>query len=201
MTNKTKLFLISMLGILLVLVIVSGIFLMNIREDFKEHLKAEYPELLFTVGFTKIDPVFGSFYAEATCLNDNTVFSIRQSFNTKRIRENYSQNKSQNQYNSKIKGIFRGSDVESKIKSATGGGKSFFDNAVIYSQISVSLVREAQHISVVKEILRIIKANDIVVENILFTYEKNNGIYQILLSEEDYNMSEKEIEVKVIKIE
>ncbi|MGV8146241.1 MAG: hypothetical protein ACLKAK_07785 [Alkaliphilus sp.] len=84
MTKNTKLFLTSMAGILLVLVIMFGIFLMNTRGEFMEHLKAEYPELLFVVGFTKIDPIYGSFYAEATCLNDNAVFSIGQSFNTKR---------------------------------------------------------------------------------------------------------------------
>lgn len=181
-------------------VLTAFILLMSIRGEFTRYLDEKYSELSFTVGFTKVDLIYDKFYAKVTCLDDYTIFPISKSFKTKDIHENYVQYKSQNQYNSRIKEIFYGSGIESKIKSVTGGGKIPFENGGIYTQINIYLTDDAEHISVVKKVLYVLKENNISAERIILTYEKDKHVYEIWLSSDDYYLEENEIEAKVKKI-
>ncbi len=200
MTKKAKAILTGILGVLLVLFLAVCILLINIRGEFVKHLEEKYSEQSFTVGFTKIDPIYGNFYAMATCLNDHTVFPIAKSFNTKHIRDNYVQSRSQNQYNSRLDEIFKGSIIENQIGSVTGGGKMPFQNDGIYTQINIYLTEDAMHISAATDALRMLNENNISAERIIFTYEKDRHVYEILLSLDDYQLTEKELEAKVRRI-
>jgi len=200
LTEKVKIFLISTIGILLVLILTAFISLMCIRGEFTEYLEEKYSGLSFKVGFTKVDLIYGKFYTNVTCLNDSTSFPISKSFKTKDIHEDYIQYKSQIQYNSKIKRMFNGSGIESYIKSVTGGGKIPFENGGIYTQINIYLTDDAEHISVVKKVLYVLKENNISAERIILTYEKDKHVYEIWLSSDDYPLTENEIEAKVKKI-
>jgi len=198
--KKLKIALISISGILLVFIIVLYTFLMSIRVEFTKYLDERYPNLLFNVGFTKINIIYGNFYVNVTCLDDGTFFPISKSFNTKIIKEDYPQYKSQIQYNSKIKDIFDVSDIGSYIKSVTGGGKIPYERGGVYTQINIHLIDEAEHTATVKKILYILKEKNISAEKIIFTYEKDKHVYEVLLSSDDYNLTESEIKAKVKKI-
>lgn len=201
MNKKRKLFLISAVGILVALCLVAFIFLMGIRGEFTKYLEEKYSDRSFKVGFTKIDPIYGSFYAEVTCLDDVTFFPISKSFNTKNISENYLQNKKQNEYNSKIKGIFENNDIENYIGSVTGSGEKLIESNGKYTQINIYLRDDAlEPILVIKKALDILKNNNILAEVIILMYEKDKHVYEIRLSSDDYDLTEKEIVAKVRKI-
>lgn len=78
-----------MVGILVVICLVVFVSLLGIREEFTKYLEEKYSDRSFKVGFTKIDPVYGRFYAKVTCLDDGTFFSISKGYKTKYINENY----------------------------------------------------------------------------------------------------------------
>ncbi len=200
MGKKVKIFLTSMLGILLVLILIALIFLMSIRGEFARYLDEKYSEISFTVGFTRVDFIYGEFYAKATCLDDYTNFPITKSFKTKEIHEDYVQYKSKDQYNSRIKEIFYGSWIENKIKSVTGGGKIPFENGGTYTQINIHLTDEEEHISDIEKVLHLLKENNISAERIILSYEKDKHVYEIRLSSDNYSLTEKEIEAKVERI-
>ncbi|SMB83522.1 hypothetical protein SAMN00017405_1052 [Desulfonispora thiosulfatigenes DSM 11270] len=200
MNKKAKILLISVLGILMILLLTALIFLVSVRGEFVKHLDEKYPDLSFTVGIAKIDPIYDSFYAEVTCLDDYTPFLISRGFKSQDIYEDYLECKSQNGYNSKINNVFYMSEIESKIKSVTGLGKEFFTNDAIYTQINIYLVDNAEHISVAKKAMNLLDEHNISAETIILTYEKDNHVYEIWLSSDDYSLTENEIEEKVKKI-
>lgn len=199
MSKKVKFLIISIIVILMVLFFTALIFLMGIRGEFKKYLEEKYSELSFTVGFTKIDPIYGKFYANVTCLNDYTPFLISKSFKSRELHEDYLQYKSQIQYNSKIKEVFNSSGTENFIKSITGGGKIPFENGGVYTQINIYLTDDSEHIPIVKNVLNILKENNISAEAIIIEYEKDKHVYEIRLSSDDYAMNENVIEAKVEK--
>lgn len=177
------------------------IFLFDIQGEFTKYLEEKYSGLSFKVGFVKIDPIYDNFYAKVTCLNDETVFPISKSFKTKDIHEDYPQYKSKIQYSSRIKGVFDGSDIESYIKSITGGGKIPFENSGVYTQVNIDLTDDTEHIpAVIKKVLHVLKDNNIFAETIIITYEKNKHVYEIRVSSDDYTINDNEIEAKVEKI-
>jgi hypothetical protein len=195
--KTTKTVLTGILGVVLILVLAAFILLMNIRWEFTKYLDGKYSELSFTVGFTKIDPIYGKYYAMASCSDDNIVFPITKSFNTKHIQENYVQTKSQQQYNYRLNEIFRGSIIEGQIRSITGGGKTPFDKGSIYTQINIHLTEDAKHVLAAKEVMHMLQENNISAERIIFTYETDKHVYEIKLSSEDYSFNEEEIKDKV----
>lgn len=196
MSKKARTLLISVIGIL-AFVLTALIFLLGIREEFKTYLSETYPQLSFTVGFTKIDPVYGKFFANVTCLNDYVSFPITKSFNTKRINEGYPQFKSKIQYNSKIKGIIEGSDISSNITSVTGGGEIPFGNGDAYSQINLYFTDNTDAIPVARKVLTALKENNISAERIILTYERDKHVFEIMLSSNDYALNENELQGKI----
>lgn len=184
----------------IVTVVIAFIFLMGIRGEFTRYLEEKYSGLSFKIGFVMVDPLYGKFVANVTCLNDETHFPISKSFTTKAIYEDYPQSKSQMQYNSKLKEIFAGSDIESFIKNMTGGGKTPFENGGMYTQINIRLTDGAEHIPVIKKMLYVLNQNHISAEIIIFTYDKDQHVFEIHVSSDDHALTEKEIEAKIIKI-
>ncbi|MBO8162035.1 MAG: hypothetical protein H0Z24_10455 [Thermosipho sp. (in: Bacteria)] len=196
--NKRKLILISAIGILVILCLAVFLVLLGIRGEFAKYLEEKYSDRSFKIGFTKIDPIYGNFYAEVTCLDDATFFPISKSFNTKKINENYLQAKNQNQFNSKIKGIFESNDIENFIRSVTGSGEKHIESNGQYAQINIYLRDDAvEPILVIKKALNVLKNNNIMAEIIILTYEKDKHVYELRLSSDDYDLTEKEIVAKV----
>jgi len=185
------------ISIIIILVLSVFIFLISIRGEFTSYLEEKYPGQAFHVRFVKIDPIYGKYYAKATCLGDYTSFTISKGFTGKIIGESYFQNKSQNQYNAKINAMFYGSDIESSIRSVTGSSKLPFDNNAAYNQINIKLTENIAHATVIKKMMNTFKENHIFAEKIIFTYEKDNHLYRIELSSSDYELKENEIEAKI----
>jgi hypothetical protein len=200
MKKKTGILKKSILGIVLVSGVAVFILFMGIRSEFSQYLKQRYPGQSFRVGFIKIDPIYGSYIAEVTCLNDEVRFPISKSFDTKNINEDYPQQKSRLQYNSKLKSIFAASEVKSSIGTVIGGGKNPFDDSGKYDQIYVDISPSAEHISTIKKAMNVLRENNISSECIMFSYEKDKGVYEVILSSNDYDLTEKQIEDKVEKI-
>jgi len=173
---------------------------MGIRGEFKIYLSENYPQSDFTVGFTKIDPIYGYFYASVTCMDDDVIFSISKSFNTQKINDNFLESKNKIQYNSKIKEIFESSTIKNEIKAVTGGGKSLFGTGYFYDEIYVHILDNVDAIPVAGKVLTVLKENKIHAETIIITYEKEKHVYEIVLSSDDYGLTNKEIESKVQKI-
>jgi hypothetical protein len=48
--------------------------------------------------------------------------------------------------------------------------------------------------------MHILEGSNITAEGIIFTYEKDACVYEIHLSSDDYNLSEKDIQAKVTRI-
>jgi hypothetical protein len=183
-----------------VVLVIAFVFLLNIRSEFTKYLDTKYTEQSFKVGFTKIDPIYGHYYANVTCLNDETSFPISKGFKTKKINDDYIQYKSRNQYNFKIKSIFDGTNVQKNIRSVTGGGKTPFENSASYEQVNIYLISNTDQVTAAKEVLKIIKDKDIYAEKVIFTYEKDKHVYELHLSSNDYNLTEEEIELSIRKI-
>lgn len=200
MSKKAKAILIIVIGVLAGLALTAFLLLWGIRGEFTSYLKDKYHEQSFEVGFTKIDPIYGKYFASVTCLDDYTKFSISKSFKTKKIHESYLQDKSQNQYNSKINEAFYGSGIESSIKSVTGGGKQPFTKSAGYDQINIYLTGDVQHSAIAKKVLNILHERDISAGKIILTYEKDRHVYEIRLSSGDYSLTESDIETKVQRI-
>lgn len=186
--------------ILLVVILIAFIFHLSIRSEFTKYLDTKYPELSFKVGVTKFDIVYGNYYANVTCLDDKTNFPISKGFKTKNISEDYIQYKSRIQYNSKIKSIFDGSEIQKNINSVTGGSKIPFENNAPYEQVNIDLISGTNQVVDAKEVLKILKEKNIYAEKVIFTYEKDKNLYELWLSSNDYMLTEKEIESKVRKI-
>ena len=144
--------------------------------------------------------IYGNYYVNVTCLDDKTNFPISKDFKMKNISEDYIQYKSTIQYNSKIKNIFDGSDIQKNIKSVTGGGKILFEENASYEQVNIDLISGTDQIADAKEVLEILKEKNIYAEKVIFTYEKDKSLYELWLSSNDYKLTEKEIELKVRKI-
>jgi len=199
MNKKDKIKLISISGVILVITIVFC-FLINIRNEFVQYLDTQYPEQSFKVGFTKIDIIYGNYYAKVNCLTDGTHFGISKQFNTKDIHTDYVQVKGTAQYNSKIKSIFDGNDIQKDIVDVIGGGKTPYENSGSYETISIRLISDTDQVADVKKVLNIFKEKNINVDRLSFTYEKDKNVYELSLSSNDYNLTEKEIELKFKKI-
>ncbi|MBK5242508.1 hypothetical protein [Clostridium sp.] len=198
--DKKKVVLINVGGIMLVVIVIAFIFLLSIRSEFAKHLDTKYPELSFKVGVTKIDIIYGNYYANVTCLDDETYFPISKDFKTKNILDSYIQYKSKIQYNTKIKNIFDGSDIQKSIKKATGGSKGIFENNALYEQVNIDLISNTDQIAVAKEVMKILKEKNISVEKVIFMYEIDMHVYELWLTSKDYKLTDKEINDKVMKI-
>ena len=59
---------------------------------------------------------------------------------------------------------------------------------------------DAEHISDAKEAMHVLEGSNITAEGIILTYEKDACVYEIHLSSDDYNLSEKDIQAKVTRI-
>ncbi|MGH4120342.1 hypothetical protein [Clostridium sp.] len=95
--DKNRVTLINVGGIILVVIVIAFIFLLSIRSEFTKYLDTKYPELSFKVGATKIDIIYGNYYANVTCLNDEIYFPISKDFKIKNILDSYIQYKSSNE--------------------------------------------------------------------------------------------------------
>ncbi len=184
-------------AVLLVVLIAGFAFLIVVRGQFSTHLKESYPERTFSVGFAKVDPIYGKFYTRVTCLEDYVTFTVSKSWNTKKISDNYQPSKSQMQYNAMIRDVFKTSAIIGEIESLTGSGKKQFDGSGNYDQINFHLADEKEHARDIEEILRILDASGIEAETIYFTYEKEKHVYQIHLSADDYDLNEEEIQNRI----
>ena len=196
MSKNKKNLLVIVTGII-ALVLTGFLFVMSIRSEFKTYLSKEYPEQKFDVGYVKIDPIYGSYYSSVTCLDDSIPFGISKSFNTKKISEYYSQAKSTNQYNAKIRAIFNGSGIKSAIINVSGGSRSPFQNDGLYSQISLLITENVNLISVTKKTIAILRENNITAERLDLTQGKDKHVYEITLSPADCGLTESELETKV----
>jgi hypothetical protein len=195
MLKRKSVIIISMiLGLLLA----GFIFLLHVRGEFKSYLSEKYPEQIFNIGFVKIDPIYGNYIANVTCLDDYVSFPISKSFYIKSIHEDYSQSKSQIQYNSKIRDVFYGSDIKGSIINVTGGGgKTLYQNDGYFSQINLHVTTDAELISVTKRTLAVLRENHIDADTIILMQEKGGHIYELKVSSIDYNLTEKELSDKM----
>lgn len=199
MSKNNKVLLVSVAGIL-ALALTGILFYINIRSEFINHLSKEYPKQKFDVGFVKIEPIYGNYFANVTCLDDYISFPISKSFNTKIISEDYPQYKSRIQYNSKIRDIVYGSNIRSYVNEVTGGGKIPFQDDGVYSQINLYITEDADIVSVATKTLAILNENNISAEIVGLMQEKDKHVYEIRLSTDDYALPKSELEAKVQRI-
>lgn len=197
MSMRTKRILAGIFGISIGLVLSTVMLLSSIKGEFTGYLDERYPDLSFEVGFAKIDPIYGKYYALVTCLDDGTSFPIMKSFNTKEIFDDYIQYKSHDQYNSTIQDTFSGSDIENSIRSITGGGKIPFETGAVYEQINIHITDDAEHMAVAKKALALLAEKGIAADRVIFTYEKDKHVYELLVSSEEYALTEEELKEKV----
>lgn len=197
--SKKKRFILISVAIILAVILIGLIFLIGIRTEFKTHLNEKYPLLDFTVGFTKIDIIYGNFYAYVIC-SDGVSFGVSKGFNTRTIRDGYLEQKSKMQYNSKIQEIIEDSTLRDEIISVTGGGKELFENGDFYEGMYIHISNNADVIMTAEVILKTLKENNITVERIVITQEIENHVYETVLSSHDYGITSKEIELRIQKI-
>lgn len=198
MGKKRKIIIPAAVG--LGLLIAGFAYLMQIRGEFKDYLSEKYPEQTFQVGFVKIDPIYGSYFTTASCLDDDVSFPIRKSFRTESINESYLQTKSHNQYNAYIKEVFNESGIKNHIISITGGGKDHYQNDGHYNQINLYLTEEADLISVTKTALNLLREKGVQADTVILTQEKDGHVYELYGSTADYALTEDQLREKIRKI-
>lgn len=197
--------LLIIIGILLVLIITLflGIkdTLMNTKIDFIKYLNQQYPSQTFEVEDPYITYDFVNsegimLISKVVCAKDNVPFFIAKSLNSQRIVEHYVDRKSEVQYNSQIKDIFGRSEIRNVIKDVSGNSQGVFDKGSPYEQISIHLTDAADIVSTTSKALFILKENKIYAK--VFIYgEKENQKYVLLLSSDDYGLSNNEIKDKI----
>jgi hypothetical protein len=198
--NRDRVMLINVGGIMLVVIVIAFIYILSIRGEFTKYLDTKYPKLSFKVGVTKIDFSYSGYYTNVICLDDETNFTISKNFKTKNISEYYIENKSRIQYNTKIKNIFNGSEIQKSIRNVTGGGKGIFEDNATYEQVDIDLISNTDQIAVAKEVMKKIQEKNISVEKLIFRYEIDMHVYELWLTPKDYKLTYKEINDKVMKI-
>ncbi|HOE58012.1 MAG TPA: hypothetical protein PLI20_10520, partial [Bacillota bacterium] len=164
------------------------------------YLEEKYPDLSFKVGFAKVDIIYSKYYASAACMNDSTSFCIAKGFGEKAVNEDYLENKNRILYNLRIQSLFKGSDIEGYLISATGTGEKSMEACDEFMQVNIRLSNDAEHIAVVRKALSILAENKIIAEKVIFTYEKGNGVYELWVSPDEYNSTENELEKKERRI-
>ena len=199
MTKKGRIKLIIIGGITFAVIFVF-IYLLNIRNESVKYLKVQYPEQSFKVGFTKVDILYYKYYARAVSLTDDIHFGVFKAFNTKNISTNYAELKNSAQYNSNLKSIFEGSAVEKDIINVSGGGKAPYDNSGTFEQINISLNSNTDLAAAAHRVLNLLKDKGISAARVDFIYEKDKNVYELVLSSNDFNLTEKVLEAKVRKI-
>jgi hypothetical protein len=182
---------------LLFIIIATGLTsLFSVKSEFEKYLQKRYSQLTFKIGFTQIDPIYGKFYASATCIQDGVAFPIAKDFKTEQITEDYEQYKSVIQYNSKVKAALNDSDVKSYILDVTGGGEVPFQDERSYDQINIELAKNTNQITLVRKILSILHERNIHYEKVIFTWELDGHIYELQVSSADSLLSEDDLENK-----
>lgn len=202
MSKNGKLIIISAIGILVIINLIGFVFLLNIRGKFTKYLEEKYPDISFRVGFTKINPVDGDFYAKVTCSDDRTTFNIyKLNYGKKSIEENYLETKNHNNFNNKINDIFEKEYTRNDIRGITGSGLNYVESNLSFNGIHFYLIDDIKDpILTIKDVLNILKNNDITSEIITVTYEKDKHVYEIHLTSDDYYLTEKEVLEKIMKI-
>ena len=200
MQKKARTKLISGAVLTVIMALMTLIFLLSIRGEFVKYLKITYPQQSFKVGFAEVNIIYGRFEAAVTSQDDGTTFGISREFNAALISEDYPLRSSARQYNSRIKKIFSGSDLEKEITDVSGGGKEPFANNSAYDQIDIYLASDADQIATARKALELLKEKGIVVEKVIFMYEQDGGINELSLSLNDRNLADKEIAAMVEKI-
>ncbi len=197
MTSGKKKIISMLLWIVIAVLIAFFGFLLLVRNELSDYIEGKYPDKTFSIGFTKVDPMYGKFYCSGTCIDDDTDFGIYKSWNTKKISDNYMESKSQNGYNEMIRSIFMFMPLQAEIKDVTGSGKKPFVGSPDYDQINFYLADEKDHAEDIETILNRLQERSIVAERIIMTYEKDGHIYSIRLSSEDYGLGLEEIRNRI----
>lgn len=174
--------------------------LINVKKDFEEYLKVNYPNNIFQVDLPKIDVIYGSYYSDVFCINDSISFKISKSWNTKQVSEHYSEMKNKEKNDSEIAEIFSNSEVEKYISSISAGSKFPTTEKYKYDAIYISIIPDTDMLSITKDIFNLLKEKKIEVAQINITYEKDMGVYEGHFSDKDYDLNINEIEDKIIKI-
>ncbi len=81
------------IGIVLMFLLTTFIYLVSIRSEFSTFLGEKYPDRSFEIGFTKYNVLYGNFYSKVICLDDGTLFFISKNAQTNIISEDYVQSK------------------------------------------------------------------------------------------------------------
>lgn len=68
MSKKNKVLLVSIAGIF-AMVLTGFSFLMSVKSDFTKYLSEKYLGQIFSLGFVKIEPIYGNYIANVTCLD------------------------------------------------------------------------------------------------------------------------------------
>lgn len=186
---------------IIILVIAFLIFrLINVKKEFEEYLKVNYPKSIFQVDLPKIDVIYGNYYSDVFCISDSISFKISKSWNTKQLSEYYSEIKNKEKNNFEIAEIFSNSEVEKYISSISAGSKFPTTENYKYDAIYISIIPDTDMLSITKDIFNLLKEKKIEVDEINITYEKNMGVYEGHFSDKDYDLNINEIQDKIIKI-
>lgn len=186
---------------IIILVIVFLIFrLINVKKEFEEYLKVNYPNNIFQVDLPKIDFIYGNYYSDVFCISDSISFKISKSWNTKQLSEYYSEIKNKEKNNFEIAEVFSNSEVEKYISSISAGSKFPTTENYKYDAIYISIIPDTDILSITKDIFNLLKEKKIEVAEINITYEKNMGVYEGHFSDKDYDLNINEIQDKIVKI-
>lgn len=186
---------------IIILVIAFLIFiLINVKKEFEEYLKVNYPNNIFQVDLPKIDFIYGSYYSDVFCISDSISFKVSKSWNTKEISDHYIDIKDNEKNNFEIAEIFSNSEVEKYISSISAGNKFPTIEKYKYDSINIIIIRNNDMLSIISDILKTLKENKVKVDEIGITYEKDMSVYEGHFTDKDYDLSINEIEEKIIKI-
>ncbi|HZW82810.1 MAG TPA: hypothetical protein VFF14_05195 [Candidatus Deferrimicrobium sp.] len=192
--KQTKVIFSILGGVIAVFILMYYISLNLISVEFKQHLIKQYPNESFRVGFVKIDPIYGTYFAEVTSVSSETTFGIRKIWKTNEIQENYLQRKSAAKSNSEIE-----KELEGVSNSLIGvSGNKVAEGQ--YGLISLDLKDGVEPLSTTRKALNALKSNNITAEMLIVRYGDAKHVYEIHLTPGDYSLTEDELKSKVINI-
>lgn len=194
-----KLFIFIFLGILIIINFLGFMKLSKTRNEFITYLDEKYSENSFKVGFIMIGSE--SLFSKVTCLDDSTDFTIhKNNYGNKIIDENYLESKNNNSFNSKINDIFKNEYNKNDIESVMGTGTVYDKNKLSYSSIRFYLIDDVEDPFItIKDIMGILKDNNIESKRITIHYEISNYNYELYFTSNNYDLTEREIINRLIK--
>ncbi|MBC9785932.1 hypothetical protein H1S01_15710 [Heliobacterium chlorum] len=170
-----------------------NIYKLTIYFEYKKHLEVEYPDKTFRINWVTYDPIKGDYSSKAYCNEDGTEFRVGGNY------DSYLQNKDAKEMRDLIDSCFIDKEILQYIAGVIGNKELQEDDHPPKYNFNVYF-----HYNVIKddetlanksiEIINILKRNNLEINSISFSSEREEKLIELLMEHGDINKNANEIQ-------